>query len=280
MAYAKPRVRSLSQYLMGDDRPRASALKSTRASRAACAPARARSRPTRRSACRSRSRTTARTDVLWGLVRQYRAGDVGHDPGRPEGARRGWRKLARRQDDGLRRSPPRAHSTARASATACWLDLAGRQALHRRLRPLSYGGGLDDPSQPGRSSDWGLDPMRRQWAAADPSITMRTLRMHLLGLDVADVNGRVARAGRRHVPLRRRRRARDGRAAPAALRRAADAARSRSCALEDGRLRRALHAASGRGLARRSARAATPTRTRGARRPTGTTRSHAVAARA
>jgi hypothetical protein len=33
--------------------------------------------------------------------------------------------------------------------------------------------------------------MGRQWAAADQLDTMRTLRMHLLGLEVADVNGRT-----------------------------------------------------------------------------------------
>ncbi len=33
--------------------------------------------------------------------------------------------------------------------------------------------------------------MRRECALADPLNTMRTLRMHLLGLDVADVDGRA-----------------------------------------------------------------------------------------
>src|SRR4051794_32922716 len=33
--------------------------------------------------------------------------------------------------------------------------------------------------------------MVRQWRSADPSTTMRTLRMHLLGLEVADIHGKT-----------------------------------------------------------------------------------------
>ena len=45
MAYVNPRVAAFSQYLMSDDPPRADGLQATAASRAACAPPTARTKP-------------------------------------------------------------------------------------------------------------------------------------------------------------------------------------------------------------------------------------------
>src|SRR5215208_2535955 len=68
---------------------------------------------------------------------------------------------------------------------------AGVLAPGAGLQDLTPCFGAGRPSHLGRSSDWGPDPMGRQWAPADLLSTMRTLRMHLLGLDVADVQGRT-----------------------------------------------------------------------------------------
>src|SRR6185437_7698316 len=68
------------------------------------------------------------------------------------------------------------------------MALAGRQELRRAGDQRV----LTRPSvEPGRSSYWGLDPMGRECGLADLSCTMRTLRMHFLGIEVADCSGAV-----------------------------------------------------------------------------------------
>ena len=238
-----------------DDRRHAARVRAEhvrRASRAACARARARrSRPTRRSGCRSRSRTTARTDVLWGLVRQYRAGDHASGSRSTRAGKKGWRKLADVKTTGTGVYSLRATHRKGQRYRVKWTSPA-RQALLRRRRPrvltaawtirlawpfVRLGSGPDGPTMGGRRS------FEHHENPPDASPRSRRRRRQRP----------LARTGRRHVSLRRRRRAGDGRAAPAALRRAADAARLGAPA--GGRpARRALHAASGRGLARRSAR--------------------------
>ena len=189
MAYVNPRVRSFSQYLMSDDRPRASALNKYAGFESGLRTNKGKKKPAYKAFRLPLAvESYGRTDVLWGLVRQYRAGDHGPDRGRPAG-QEGLAQARRRQDHGHRRLLA-AGDAPHGPALPRQVDLAGRQALHRRRRPRLLSAALDDPSYLGRSSDWGLDPVGRQWAAADLSSTMRTLRMHLLGLEVADVDGR------------------------------------------------------------------------------------------
>ena len=109
---------AFSQYLLSDDPPRTSRLHATAASRAACAPPTARrSRPTRASGCRSRSRSTARSDVLWGLVRPQRARSTVTIDAQAQGQGRG-RELKTLDTTGDRRLRAQDHAPRPASSTA------------------------------------------------------------------------------------------------------------------------------------------------------------------
>ena len=95
MAYVNPRVRSFSQYLMSDDRPRASKLNRYAGFESGLRTSKGRKKPAYKAFRLPLAvENYGRTDVLWGLVRQFRqATDVTIEVN-PRGKKRGWRKLA------------------------------------------------------------------------------------------------------------------------------------------------------------------------------------------
>ena len=227
MAYVNPRVRSFSQYLMTDDPPRAlEAATATPASRAACARSKGKKKPAYKAFRLPLAvESYGASDVLWGLVRPYRKATTVTIEVDPPG-KRGWRKLKTVKTTAHRRLRAARHPSQGQSYRVKW-TLAERQAVRRRGRPRVLA--PDHPS----SLDGRPIGVQTRWtdnaASADLLDTMRTLRMHLLGIEVADATGTLARVGRRHLSLRRWRRARDGRAPDAALRRAPHAPDVASC---------------------------------------------------
>ena len=94
MAYANPRVRSFSQYLMHDDRPRASALNKYAGFESGLRTNKGKKKPAYKAFRLPLAvENYGRTDVLWGLVRQYRQATTVRIEVNPKG-KRGWRKLA------------------------------------------------------------------------------------------------------------------------------------------------------------------------------------------
>ena len=94
MAYVNPRVRSFSQYLMRDDRPRASALNKYAGFESGLRTAKGRKKPAYKAFRLPLAvENYGRTDVLWGLVRQHRAATTVRVEVNPRG-KKGWRKLA------------------------------------------------------------------------------------------------------------------------------------------------------------------------------------------
>ena len=94
MAYVNPRVRSFSQYLMADDRPRASALNKYAGFESGLRTSKGRKKPAYKAFRLPLAvENYGRTDVLWGLVRQYRQATSVTVQVDPRG-KKGWRKLA------------------------------------------------------------------------------------------------------------------------------------------------------------------------------------------
>ena len=94
MAYVNPRVRSFSQYLMSDDRPRASALNKYAGFESGLRTSKGKKKPAYKAFRLPLAvENYGRTDVLWGLVRQYRQGTAVRIEVDPKG-KKGWRKLA------------------------------------------------------------------------------------------------------------------------------------------------------------------------------------------
>jgi len=94
MAYVNPRVRSFSQYLMSDDRPRASALNKYAGFESGLRTNKGRKKPAYKAFRLPLAvENYGRTDVLWGLVRQYRQATTVRIEVDPKG-KKGWRKLA------------------------------------------------------------------------------------------------------------------------------------------------------------------------------------------
>ena len=86
MAYVNPRVRSFSQYLMSDDTPRASEFNRYAGFESGLRTNKGKKKPAYKAFRLPLAvESYGRNDVLWGLVRQHRAGDQGHDRGRPAG---------------------------------------------------------------------------------------------------------------------------------------------------------------------------------------------------
>jgi hypothetical protein len=94
MAYVNPRVRSFSQYLMSDDRPRASALNKYAGFESGLRTSKGKKKPAYKAFRLPLAvENYGRTDVLWGLVRQYRQATAVTIEVDPKG-KKGWRKLA------------------------------------------------------------------------------------------------------------------------------------------------------------------------------------------
>jgi hypothetical protein len=94
MAYVNPRVRSFSQYLMTDDRPRASALNRYAGFESGLRTSKGRKKPAYKAFRLPLAvENYGSTDVLWGLVRQYRRTTTVTIQVDPPG-KKGWRKLA------------------------------------------------------------------------------------------------------------------------------------------------------------------------------------------
>jgi hypothetical protein len=94
MAYVNPRVRSFSQYLMRDDRPRASALNKYAGFESGLRTSKGSKKPAYKAFRLPLAvENYGRTDVLWGLVRQYRQATTVRIEVDPKG-KKGWRKLA------------------------------------------------------------------------------------------------------------------------------------------------------------------------------------------
>jgi hypothetical protein len=94
MAYVNPRVRSFSQYLMSDDRPRASALNKYAGFESGLRTSKGRKKPAYKAFRLPLAvENYGRTDVLWGLVRQHRQATSVTVQVDPKG-KKGWRKLA------------------------------------------------------------------------------------------------------------------------------------------------------------------------------------------
>jgi hypothetical protein len=97
MAYVNPRVRSFSQYLMSDDRPRASRLNRHAGFESGLRTSRGRKKPAYRAFRLPLAvESYGRSDVLWGLVRPHRARTTVTIEADPPG-RAGWRELATRE---------------------------------------------------------------------------------------------------------------------------------------------------------------------------------------
>jgi hypothetical protein len=155
MAYVNPRVRSFSQYLMSDDKPRRSKLNRYAGFESGLRTSKgARSPPTRRSGCRWPSRTTGvRTSSGASCARcgARTTVTIQVDPPGPQG----WRSCKTARDHA---APgvygPCASATARVSAIASAGALQRRAAARTDEPPTSV--------EDGRSSSWGLDPVRAQ----------------------------------------------------------------------------------------------------------------------
>jgi hypothetical protein len=94
MAYVNPRVRSFSQYLMTDDRPRASALNRYAGFESGLRTSKGRKKPAYKAFRLPLAvENYGSTDVLWGLVRPYRQATKVTIQVDPRG-KKGWRKLA------------------------------------------------------------------------------------------------------------------------------------------------------------------------------------------
>jgi hypothetical protein len=94
MAYVNPRVRSFSQYLMSDDRPRASELNKYAGFESGLRTNKGRKKPAYKAFRLPLAvENYGATDVLWGLVRQYRQATTVRVEVDPKG-KKGWRKLA------------------------------------------------------------------------------------------------------------------------------------------------------------------------------------------
>jgi hypothetical protein len=94
MAYVNPRVRSFSQYLMSDDRPRASALNKYAGFESGLRTSKGKKKPAYKGFRLPLAvENYGRTDVLWGLVRQHRQATAVTIQIDPRG-KKGWRKLA------------------------------------------------------------------------------------------------------------------------------------------------------------------------------------------
>jgi len=94
MAYVNPRVRSFSQYLMSDDRPRASALNKYAGFESGLRTSKGKKKPAYKAFRLPLAvENYGSTDVLWGLVRQYRQATAVRIEVDPKG-KKGWRKLA------------------------------------------------------------------------------------------------------------------------------------------------------------------------------------------
>jgi len=94
MAYVNPRVRSFSQYLMSDDRPRASALNKYAGFESGLRTTKGKKKPAYKAFRLPLAvENYGRTDVLWGLVRPYRQATSVRIEVDPRG-KKGWSKLA------------------------------------------------------------------------------------------------------------------------------------------------------------------------------------------
>ena len=188
MAYVNPRVRSFSQYLMADDPKRASDLNPYAGFESGLRTNKGKKKPAYK-AFRLPLAVEAYgpSDVLWGLVRQNRAKTKVTIEIDPPGKKKP-RKFRTLSTTEQRRVRAARHAREGPEVPRA-VDLAGRQDLRRRLGPRLLSVAPGHPSYFGRTSDWGLAPMGRPWRLADSPNTMRTLRMHLLGLDVTDAHG-------------------------------------------------------------------------------------------
>jgi hypothetical protein len=93
MAYVNRRVRSFSQYLMTDDKPRASALNRYAGFESGLRTSKGRKKPAYKAFRLPLAvEGYGRTDVLWGLVRQHRAATTVTIEVNPRG-KKGWRRL-------------------------------------------------------------------------------------------------------------------------------------------------------------------------------------------
>ena len=118
MAYVNPRVRSFSQYLMSDDRPRASALNKYAGFESGLRTSKGKKKPAYKAFRLPLAvENYGRTDVLWGLVRQFRQATTVRIEVDPQG-----QAAAGASSPTSRRPAPAstrcARPTARASATA------------------------------------------------------------------------------------------------------------------------------------------------------------------
>jgi hypothetical protein len=94
MAYVNPRVRSFSQYLMSDDKPRASQLNRYAGFESGLRTSKGRKKPAYKAFRLPLAvENYGRSDVLWGLVRPYRQATTVRIEVDPAG-KKGWRKLA------------------------------------------------------------------------------------------------------------------------------------------------------------------------------------------
>src|SRR4029079_14397842 len=94
MAYVNPRVLSFSQYLMTDDKPRASALNNYAGFESGLRTSKGKKKPAYKAFRLPLAvENYGSTDVLWGLVRQYRQATAVRIEVDPKG-KKGWRKLA------------------------------------------------------------------------------------------------------------------------------------------------------------------------------------------
>jgi hypothetical protein len=94
MAYVNPRVRSFSQYLMSDDRPRKSKLNRYAGFESGLRTSKGRKKPAYKAFRLPLAvESYGRSDVLWGLVRPRRERTTVTIEVDPRG-KKGWRKLA------------------------------------------------------------------------------------------------------------------------------------------------------------------------------------------
>ena len=187
MAYVNPRVRSFSQYLMADDRPRRSALNRYAGFESGLRPTKGPKKPAYKAFRLPLAvENYGRSDVLWGLVRPSGRRPPS-DRGRPEGQE----GLAQARD-------------VKTTGTGVYSLRATHREGQRYRVKWTAPGGTRFPAPPSAPTEpaWTI---RRAWpfvrlgsgpdgptmGGRRSSSTMRTLRMHLLGLEVADVNGRT-----------------------------------------------------------------------------------------
>ena len=255
---------------MSDDPPRASTATTTRGFESGLRRRTARrSRPTRASGSRSRSRSTATQDVLWGLVRRTAQATKVTIEVDPKG-KKAWRKLATLDTTATGVYALKA-THRKGQRYRVQVDRARRQALHRPAVRVLLGSG---PRRIWPFVDWGPDPVRRMGAppiVRTPCGTldaMQSPRSARSSTCTAVASGRSSTRSRSTAAAS----SRWSSSGCARVRRAADAARRRSSRRTAGRSCPFTRHA-GRGLARAERRPPRAPRTRIARAATGASRS-------